>query len=465
MCGLFGIWGDEAAADKTYLGLFAQQHRGQESAGLATTDGHRLQTHRGMGLLPEALPPEALRRLKNRAAIGHVRYSTTGSSNLANAQPLVVNCRGGEVAVAHNGNLVNSRALRDEMEARGSIFQTTTDSELVLHLMAHRNALQGDEAGLDACLARLEGAWSLLILMPGRLVGVRDPHGFRPLVLGRTESGARVLASETCALDQVGAALVREVEPGEVVTLDDGGLRSRRYAPATPRRCLFEHVYFARPDSVLFGDPVHEVRKLLGRRLAREHPVAADAVIAIPDSGNSAALGYSLESGIPLEVGFMRNHYVGRTFIQPSPDERSRSVDLKLNVIESSVQGKRVVVVDDSIIRGNTSRRRVARLRAAGAREVHMRISCPPTVSPCHYGIDFTSTTELIASTRSVEAIARVIGVDSLGYLSLEGMRSCVGGPQGSYCTACWTREYPVAVPQDLDRHALEARMSGRRPD
>ncbi|MCI0341753.1 MAG: amidophosphoribosyltransferase [Planctomycetales bacterium] len=473
-CGLFGIAGHPDAALLTYYGLYALQHRGQESAGIASTGGQGIVHHRGMGLVADVFTAEILERLVNRVAIGHVRYSTTGSPVAVNAQPIVVNHAGGPIAVAHNGNLVNGAELRQELEARGSLFQTTTDSEVFLHLVARPEpgasapAPAADPAGqpavslverLDQALRRARGAFSLLFLTPRGMIAVRDPWGFRPLAIGRL-GDATVVASETAALDLVEAEYVRDVEPGEIVSVSpDGKLSSRRFAgPAEPRPapCLFEYVYFARPDSRVFGRNVHEIRKNLGRRLAREHPATADVVVPVPDSGNSAALGFSLESGIPLEQGFVRNHYVGRTFIEPEAGARLSEVEVKLNAVADAVRGKRLVVVDDSIVRGTTARSRVAQLRRAGAREIHLRISCPPHRFGCHYGIDFPDPRELIANERSLPEIAAFLGVESLGYLSVEGLREAAGVGPDSSCTACWTGDYRVPVPGPLDKGVLE---------
>ncbi len=444
-CGVFGIFGDDEAAYKTYLGLYALQHRGEESCGIATFDGERLHCVRKMGHVQDVFNEHRIKRLHGKNAIGHVRYSTSGSSLAKNAQPILMDYSKGEVAVAHNGNLVNAELLRSELEAYGAIFQTTTDSEIVIHLMA-KPTLRNVEEGVLHALNRIEGAYCFVFLTRDFVIGARDPYGFRPLWLGRTRAGAFVLASETCALDLVDAESLRELEPGEVVLISREGLRSLHVAKKPERRaqCVFEHVYFSRPDSVIFGENVHQVRKKLGHELAREHPVVADIVIPVPDSGNSAALGFSEESGIPLEVGMVRNHYVGRTFIQPAQGIRDFKVKIKFNVLKNALQGKRVVVVDDSIVRGTTSRIRVKTLRQAGAKEVHLRVSCPPHLYPCAYGIDFPSREELLAYDKSVEDIRQFLECDSIGYLSLEGMLKCVRGPAGDYCTACWTGRYPV---------------------
>lgn len=451
-CGLFGIWGDPDAALKTYFGLFALQHRGQESAGIATSDGHTIERHRGMGVVPGVFSDDVLERLRNPRAIGHTRYSTTGSSLLNNAQPLVANTQWGSFAVAHNGNLTNAPDLRARFEVKGSIFQTTSDSEVMLHLLA---SPEGPPDPVDRLLhvcRQLEGAFSLLVMTPTFIAGARDPQGLRPLWLGQTDAGRYAFSSETPALDLTRIEAVREVEPGTVVVVDDSGVREQRYADAQPAHCVFEHVYFSRPDGVLFGDPVQKVRVAMGHTLAREHPAEADIVVAIPDSGNEAALGYSQESGIPLAYGFIRNHYVGRTFIQPTQTARSLAADVKLNPVRWTVEGKRVVVVDDSVVRGTTARRRCKILRDAGATEVHLRVSCPPLRHPCFYGVDFQSKGELLAASASVDEIAELLGVDSVGYLSVEGMLSCVSGPADHYCTACWTGDYPVPIPEGMSK-------------
>jgi len=448
-CGVFGLWGDPAAALKTYFGLFALQHRGQESAGIAAGDGRSIRLHRGMGTLTSAFGPRDVKRLEGNRAVGHVRYSTMGASLIQNAQPLVANTGHGPFVVCHNGNLTNGPQLRERFEAEGSIFHTTSDSEVILHLLARPGPESVVERVAEAC-RQLEGAYSLLILTHECLIAARDPQGFHPLWLGKTEEGVYVFSSETPAFDLIHAEALREVEPGALVVLNDLGIMDARFAEAAPAHCVFEHVYFSRPDGVLFGDPVQRVRKNLGRALAREHPVEADVVVAIPDSGNAAAMGYSEESGIRFEQGFIRNHYVGRTFIEPDSSQRSLHADLKLNVVKWAVEGKRVVVLDDSVVRGTTARRRCAYLREAGATEVHLRISCPPIRNPCFYGLDFQSKGELIAAEHSLEEIRLLLGVDSVGFLSTEGMLGELCQPKENYCTACWTGEYPVPVPKNL---------------
>jgi amidophosphoribosyltransferase len=455
-CGLFGIYGHRDAARLTYLGLYSLQHRGEEAAGIVTYDGKAMHVHKAMGLVSEAFNEQTLHGLPGRMAVGHTRYSTTGSSSLKNAQPLVVTYAKGSIAVAHNGNLVNAYVLRRDLEAKGSIFQTTVDSEIILHLLAHATNAAFDE-DLVECLSKLSGAFSLLFLTERELIGCRDPNGFRPLCLGQLNK-TYVLASETCALDLIGAKFLREVEPGEVVLIGANGIRSLypfKEMSVGLSHCLFEHVYFARPDSHVFGESVQAVRTRLGRELAREHPIAADIVMPIPDSGNFAALGYSLESKIPFAMGVVRNHYVGRTFIQPAQEIRDLKVRVKFNPIKELIKGKRVVVVDDSIIRGTTTKARVKGLREAGAKAIHMRVSCPPTKYSCFYGIDFPNRRQLIANNFSLEEIRQFIGVDTLGYLSLEGMLKAVGKP-ATYCTACWSGQYPIPFGEEGDKFALE---------
>jgi amidophosphoribosyltransferase len=456
-CGLFGIYGSDKAAHLTYLGLFSQQHRGQESAGIVVSDGRQVCSHKNLGLVSSAIPTTSLDALTGHLAIGHVRYSTTGSSKKPqNVQPLVLEYSKGLFCVAHNGNLVNAKELRKSCEWRGSIFQTSTDSEIVVHLLA-RPDNYGLEDPLANSLARLRGSYSFLFMTPTSLIAARDPHGFRPLAMGRVGS-AVVFASETCAFDLVGATYERDVEPGEIVEVSAKGIESRRVLcvpGAVTSHCIFEHIYFARPDSLVFGDTVHEVRKRLGQRLAKDYPVDADVVFDIPDSGRSAALGYSMESGIPYDRGFVRNFYVGRTFIMPSEDPRGESVDIKLNVVKGVVSGKRVVVVDDSIIRGNTSRKRLRLLREAGAKEIHVRISSPPCRHPCFYGIDFPTHDELIAAKSSVEEIRAHLEVESLSYLTVEGMLSAVSHPD-DYCGACFTGEYPEPIMAAVEKLGLE---------
>ncbi len=448
-CGVFAVYGHPEAAKLTYLGLYALQHRGQESAGITTTDGERLYDQRGMGYAAEVFTEELLSTLPGRAAIGHTRYSTAGDTDLKNAQPIIVSCQKGQVALAHNGNLVNATALRKELESRGDIFQTTSDSEVILHYFARSKQGGVPESVADA-LDRVVGAYSLVMLFKDAVYAIRDPRGFRPLNLGRLD-GAYVVASETYAFDLINATPLREVEPGEMVILDSRGLTSLRFAPPVePAQCIFEHVYFSRPDSVVFGRSVQTSREMLGALLAREHPVQADLVVPVPDSGVAAAAGFADEARLPLRFGLIRNHYVGRTFIEPTQAIRDFGVRMKLNPVRSLLEGRRVVLVDDSIIRGTTSRKIVRIVREAGAREVHMRISCPPTLSPCYYGIDTPDKKELIASTHSVEEIRQFIGADTLGYLSLDGLRRAVGDEEGRYCLACYTSHYPTTVQEPL---------------
>ncbi len=455
-CGLFGVFGNEDAARLTYLGLYALQHRGEESAGIVTTDSKNMFAHKGMGLVSDVFTTDILKRLAGHAAIGHVRYSTTGSSLLKNAQPLLVDYSRGSLAVAHNGNLVNAKFLHDELEAYGSIFQTTVDSEIILHLMARPMHARREDS-LVHCLKRIKGAYSLLLLAEDEMIGVRDPNGFRPLCIGRMD-GAYVFASETCALDLIHAEYIRDVEPGEAVFVNANGMRSiYPFKGENTKRsyCIFEHVYFARPDSMVFGESVHLVRKKLGQHLAEEYPVEADIVIPIPDSGNSAAIGYSHHSNIPIERGFVRNHYIGRTFIQPSQIIRDLGVKIKLNPVKDVIKDKRIVVVDDSIVRGTTSKARIKSLRDAGAKEIHMRVSCPAHKFPCFYGIDFPTRKELIASSHTLEETKKYLGVDSLGYLSSEGLLNSVSFPKDEYCVACFTGDYPVDF-VGADKYSLE---------
>ncbi len=463
-CGIVGIYGHEQASELAYLGLFALQHRGEESAGIAVHDGKQINLYKNLGLVGEVFNRSTLNSLPGNIAIGHVRYSTTGSNNVQNAQPYMVDFSRGQVAIAHNGNLVNAQILRDELEAYGAIFGSTMDSEIFIHLMAKPEYQTKEECVLGA-ISRVEGAYSCTMLFDDMLVAFRDPHGFRPLCLGKV-NGSYVVASETCALDLIQAELVREIEPGEVLFIDQKGLRSHfpfKNQKHKMAHCIFEHVYFARPDSRVFGENVGLVREKLGRILAKEHPVDADIVIPVPDSGNFAAMGYSQESGIPLAHGFTRNHYIGRTFINPTQEARTFAVKVKLNPIREVIEGKRVICVDDSIVRGNTSKSRVILLRRAGAKEVHMRISCPPHVSPCFYGIDFPSKKELIAATNSMEEIKAYLGVDSLGYLSEKGLLEGVTAkPKENYCTACFSGKYPTKIYDELDKFKLERKWAVR---
>lgn len=447
-CGVFGIFGHPEAANMTYLGLYALQHRGQESAGIAASDSHVVRLSRNMGYVADVFDAETLATLPGSMAIGHVRYSTAGQSSVANAQPFLIDCAHGQMAICHNGNLVNATEVRDALVRQGSIFQSSTDTEVILHLYARSRAATVEEAVVDA-VSQVQGAFSLAMMTRDRMIAVRDPHGFRPLALGRL-GDAYVVCSETCAMDLIGATYVRDIEPGEVLIVSENGVRSLKpFAPAHVSQCVFEHVYFSRPDSYVFGRSVNEVRTNLGRILAREQFVPADVVVPVPDSGVCAAMGYADESRIPLRMGLIRNHYVGRTFIQPQSSIRHFGVKVKLNPVKSILEGKRVVLVDDSIVRGTTSRKIVKMVRAAGATEVHMRISCPPTISPCFYGVDTPRRSELIAATHTLEEITTYLDADSVGYLSLDGLLSAVGSERGSYCTSCYTGHYPVSFPHD----------------
>ncbi len=456
-CGLFGVFGHPNAAVLTYYGLFALQHRGQESAGIVTSNGPGTSflIHKDMGLVSQVFGQTELERLKGSRAIGHTRYSTTGTSTIENAQPLVVDCVRGQMAIAHNGNLINAGVLRDELERKGSIFQTTADTEIILHLLAQ--PLDNGSSAL-APLRRIQGAFSLMIMTERELIAVRDPFGWRPLSLGKLD-GAYILASETCAFDLIHAEFVRDVKPGEVLIIDEHGIRSEfPFQPQSPAFCMFEYVYFARPDSKIAGVNVGKVRTEMGRELARQFPVEADIVVPVPDSGNYAALGFAEELKIPFEHAFVRNHYIGRTFLQPSQLIRDFDVRVKLNLIKEMVAGKRVVVIDDSIVRGTTARARVVNLREAGAKEVHMRVSCPPHRFACHYGIDFPDPQKLIANQMSMKEIEKYLGVDSLGYLSVEGMVRATGKPMNEFCLACFTGNYPLPVDPALDKFIMEKR-------
>jgi len=441
-CGIFGIHGHVDAAKLAFYGLYALQHRGQESAGIAAGDGTTLRAHRGMGLVAEVFAPGDLAALAGHVALGHNRYSTYGHVNLVNAQPLVVNCRAGMLAVAHNGNLVNAAALRRGMENEGSIFQSTSDTEVVLHLAARSRA--ADVVGmLEDAVRVIRGAGSFLFATRDALVAYRDPHGFRPLAMGRLGT-ATVFASETCAFDLIDAEYVRDVEPGEMVVVDAGGVRSRQVVPRAARhQCVFEHIYFARPDSRVFGENVDRARRRSGKQLAREHPASADIVISVPDSSNTAAMGFAQVSGLRYEIGLIRNHYIGRTFINPEPGMRSFGVRVKFNPVAGVLRGRRVVLVDDSIVRGTTMRKLVSMVRGAGATEVHLRIASPPVAWPCFYGIDTPQRAELLAARQSVDSMRQIFEVDSLGFLSLEGLQACVEDPE-NYCNACFDGRYPV---------------------
>jgi amidophosphoribosyltransferase len=447
-CGVFGIFGHPEAANMAYLGLYALQHRGQESAGIAASDDAHVRISRDMGYVADIFDGDRLAGLPGRIAIGHVRYSTAGESKLLNAQPILIDCAHGQIAICHNGNIVNAGELRDDLVRQGSIFQSSSDTEVILHLYARSKAGSVEEAIIQS-VSQVQGAFSLVMLTKDRLIAVRDPHGFRPLALGRLDD-AWVVASETCAMDLIGATYVRDVEPGEILVISANGLRSHKpFPPAPLAHCIFEHVYFARPDSYVFGRSVNEVRTDLGRILAREQPVDADVVVPVPDSGVCAAMGYAEEAEVPLRMGLIRNHYVGRTFIQPQASIRHFGVKVKLNPVRSILEGRRVVLVDDSLVRGTTSRKIVRMVRAAGAREVHVRISCPPTLSPCFYGVDTPRKSELIAATHTVEEIREFLEADTLAYLSLEGLMTAVGRDRSAYCSSCYTGVYPVPVPRD----------------
>jgi amidophosphoribosyltransferase len=451
-CGVFGVFGHPEAANLTYLGLYALQHRGQESAGIVSSDSTDLYPYKAMGKVEEIFTPAVLAKLPGPSAIGHTRYSTAGDKALLNAQPIMIDCNKGKIAVAHNGNLTNAAEWRRKLEHRGSIFQTNSDTEVIVHLIA-RSQARNFSGALGDALNQVEGAYSLLVLTPDELYAVRDPRGFRPLVLGKVSSpggpDAWVAASETCAFDLLNAQYVREVEPGEMVRISKSGIESVRFSPEKSHQyCIFEHVYFSRPDSIIFSRSVNHSREMLGRLLAKEHPVEADMVVPIPDSGVPAAIGYALESGIPFRMGLIRNHYIGRTFIEPSQAIRNFGVKLKLNPVRELVAGKRVVLVDDSIVRGTTSRKLVRMMREAGASEVHMRISCPPTISPCYYGVDTPTKEELIASSNTPEQICKYLGADSLGYISLAGLKQAVSDTEGKFCTACYTGVYPTDLVQ-----------------
>jgi amidophosphoribosyltransferase len=452
-CGVVAIFAHPEAEKLAYLGLHALQHRGQESAGIVTSDGLTSRVHKAMGLVADIFTEEVLAQIRGTQAIGHTRYSTAGDSALLNAQPILVQSNKGSIAVAHNGNLTNAIDVRGRLERQGSIFQTNSDTEVIVHLIALSHEQTLLEAIADA-LRRVEGAFSLVVMSPDRIIAARDPRGFRPLAMGRIpalEGQKRdtiVFASETCAFDLIGATYERDVKPGELIVVGPEGITSSFYSAATPQSsCIFEHVYFSRPDSRVFGRPVQTSREEMGRQLAREALVDADVVVPVPDSGVTAAVGYAAESGIPFRFGLIRNHYVGRTFIEPSQSVRDFGVRLKLNPVQSLLEGKRVVLIDDSIVRGTTSRKIVRMIRNAGAKEVHMRISCPPTISPCYYGVDTPSKNQLIAANRSLEEICQYIGADSLAYLSLEGVKKACGeGEKVSYCSACYTGKYPTSI-------------------
>lgn len=444
-CGVFGIYGHPDAANLTYLGLYALQHRGQESAGIVSSDGKKLYGQKAMGLVADIFVEERIKKLLGYAAIGHNRYSTTGESIAVNIQPILVNFALGTLAIAHNGNLVNAGILKDELEAYGSIFQSTMDSEVIIHLIAQSRMATMHERIVDA-LSHVQGSYSLLLITENELIAVRDPHGFRPLSLAELD-GAYVVASETCAFDLIEATYIREIAPGEMVVINSKGIQSSfPFKKADPSHCIFEFIYFARPDSMVFGQNVYSIRKEFGRQLARETNVAADVVIPVPDSGVPAALGYAEEAGIPFDTGLIRNHYVGRTFIEPRQSIRHFGVKIKLNPVRDALKGKRVVVVDDSIVRGTTSKKIIKMIRNAGATEIHMRISSPPTSYPCFYGIDTPTRQELIASSHSIEEIRKYITADTLGYISMDGIQKVVPYRM-NYCAACFDGAYPVPFP------------------
>lgn len=459
-CGLFGVYGHTGAAELCYFGLHALQHRGQESAGIVYSDGDSLHGHVGMGLVGEVFNEKTLKKLplQPKVAIGHVRYSTAGSSRIENAQPMLFEYSLGQVAIAHNGNLINAHLLRDEYEAYGHIFRGSSDSEIIIHLLAKPSHISKPDH-LGHVLGHLQGSYCLLFLYPDKLVAARDPYGIHPLCLGRMDNGAWVVSSETCALDIVDAEYVREVEPGEIVTLDDKGLSSRFFGgpgKVQPAHCLFEHVYFADPSSYIFGENVHMVRHAMGRQLAKEAPAAVDLVIPIPNCARCAAGGYSEELGAPYGRGFTVSHYAGRSFIAPKQTLRDMAVKMKLNVIKETVKGKRLAVIEDSIVRGTTTRGKVGALRRAGAKEIHLRVACPPVCHPCFYGIDFPSHEELIATSKTVEEIREYLEVDSLKYLSLDGMLSCMKLPKEHYCTACWSGKYCIPVDKAVSKFTMD---------
>jgi amidophosphoribosyltransferase len=459
-CGVFGVFGHPNAAELAYFGLYALQHRGQESAGIVTCHEGKFYKHHGMGLVPQIFnDPKVLHDLVGNMAVGHTRYSTTGSSHLRNAQPLTVDCARGQIAVAHNGNLTNAAQLRDELEQRGLVFQTTVDSEIIIMMLAQPQ-VNGTTDSLVQTIRRIEGAYSLVIMTEKELIGARDPHGFRPLSIGRTESGAYILSSETTAFDLIHAQFIRDVAPGEIVIINEKGVTSIQAFPEHKKQafCIFEYVYFARPDSVINHHTVYDVRKEMGRQLAREHKIQADLVVPVPDSGVCAAMGYAEEAGIPYEMAFIRNHYVGRSFLQPTQLIRDFNVRVKLNLIESLVKGKRVVIVDDSIVRGTTCRSRVKTLKDAGAKEVHVAVSCPPHQFPCVYGIDFPDRSKLMAANNTVDEIRKYLNADSLHYLSQEGMVKATGQPKENFCMACYDGKYPVPYDPLLDKHIIERR-------
>lgn len=457
-CGLFGIWGHEDAVQLTHLGLYGLQHRGQESAGIVSTNGEKLLRHAGLGLVNQVFDRRSLESIRGRIAIGHTRYSTTGSCTNSNAQPLLFSFAGGQVAIAHNGNLINAALLRRNYENVGHIFQTSSDTEVIIHLLA-KPAHQGKKNPLNHVLNHLQGAYSLLLLFPDRMIAARDPLGFRPLCLGQTKCGAYVVASETKAFDMIDAKYLRDVEPGEIITISEEGIESRHFGGDTGGRgasCIFEQIYFADPSSLVFGENVHLVRKAMGAKLATEAPVDADVVVPIPTCAQCAAVGYAEQAGIPYGRAFTTSHYAGRSFILPTQTGRDMAVKMKLNVIKEAVEGKRLIVVEDSVVRGTTTRGKLGALRAAGAKEIHLRVASPPIKHPCYFGIDFPDQRELIAYTRSVEDTREYLGVDSLSYISHEGMLSCVKMKADQYCTACFSGDYPLNVTEPVEKFAME---------
>ena len=463
-CGVFGIYSKDTmdVASQTYFALYALQHRGQESCGIVVNDKGILSYHKDLGLVPDVFNEGNLRKLgMGNIAIGHVRYSTTGKSNRSNAQPLVVRHIKGPMAIAHNGNLVNARDLREKYELNGGIFHNTNDTEVISYAITEQRLIQPSiEKAVEQAMYKFKGAYSLVIMSPKKLIAARDPQGFRPLCMGETETGAIVFASESCALDSIGARFIRDVEPGEIIIVDKTGAHSlKTHCGQKTSMCVFEYVYIARPDSVIEGSSVHQARLNAGKKLWQESPVEADVVVGVPDSGLDAALGFSMASGIPYGVGFIKNRYVGRTFIQPSQSQRSNSVRIKLNVIKDVVKGKRVVLIDDSIVRGTTSARIVNLIREAGATEVHMRISSPPFTNPCYFGIDIDSKENLIACQMSIEEIAKEIGADSLGYLSIEGVKNIAENAKCNFCTGCFTGEYPIRVPKEMPKDKFERKI------
>ena len=463
-CGVFGIYSKDTmdVASQTYFALYALQHRGQESCGIVVNDKGILSYHKDLGLVPDVFNEGNLRKLgMGNIAIGHVRYSTTGKSNRSNAQPLVVRHIKGPMAIAHNGNLVNARDLREKYELNGGLFHNTNDTEVISYAITEQRLIQPSiEKAVEQAMYKFKGAYSLVIMSPKKLIAARDPQGFRPLCMGETETGAIVFASESCALDSIGARFIRDVEPGEIIIVDKNGAHSlKTHCGQKTSMCVFEYVYIARPDSVIEGSSVHQARLNAGKKLWQESPVEADVVVGVPDSGLDAALGFSMASGIPYGVGFIKNRYVGRTFIQPSQSQRSNSVRIKLNVIKDVVKGKRVVLIDDSIVRGTTSARIVNLIREAGATEVHMRISSPPFTNPCYFGIDIDSKENLIACQMSIEEIAKEIGADSLGYLSIEGVKNIAENAKCNFCTGCFTGEYPIRVPKEMPKDKFERKI------